>query len=136
MDERTPAQARDVYAGWLMARNYLLKDSIGRVYALLAASAVDDEAWRSALGGETMLWQAIRDSAAVPVPPGWEILHRRNGEVLALLGEAGDGLRTAVAERDTGLLARSMSRLDAAEKKARSAFAAAFALSNDPDRGR
>lgn len=106
-----------------------------RIFALLAVSAVDDEAWRAAVAGETMLWRAIRDAPAAPVPPGWDALHRRGAELLALLATAGDGPRTAIDRRDTVLFADAMALLDEAEKRARSAFAAALALADDPEGG-
>ena len=54
MDNR-PATPEGFYAGWLKARSDLLRASVERVFALLAASRVDDEDWRAPVAGETLL---------------------------------------------------------------------------------
>ena len=129
MDARSEAPP-GFYAGWFAARGDLLAGSVDRVFALLAEATFDDEGWRLAVGGETMLWRAIADAGAPPVPEGWSDLHRRSVALLALLVSAGDDLGAAVGTRDPDLLVRSMETLDEAETTARTVLAEAFRLSD------
>jgi len=117
----------DVYAGWVKARFDLLKGSVERVYALLSASRVDDEDWRTSVAGETLLWRATAAFEAPNVPPRFATVHRRSTRLLELLTAAGDSLRAAVERRDPDPLGRSMRRLNDAEKAARARAAANLA---------
>lgn len=134
MDDRS-STTNGFYAGWLATRTGLLAGSVDRVFALLADPAVDDEGWRLAVGGETVLWRALADADSPPAPAGWDVLHRRGADLLDLLVSAGDDLRAAIGRRDGDLFVRSMARLDEAEKASRTVFAAAFALADDSEGG-
>lgn len=120
------AMDEDRYSGWLKARFDLLRGSIERAYALLAAPRSDHEDWRTAVAAETFLWRAIRDAEAPDVPERFAEVHRRGVALLDGLTGAGDALRTAIEARDVDLLAGAMRQMKDAEKLARSTFAAAY----------
>lgn len=114
----------------MTARLDLLRGSAERVFALLAASRVDDEAWRAAVAGETTLWRALRQSGAPDLPPHFATVHRRSGVLLDRLMATGDELRAAVEWRTPDLLACFVACLDEAKRAVRAVFAAAFQVAD------
>ena len=107
-----PSSPDALHAGWLKARSDLLRASVERAFALLSESRVEDEDWRTSVDAETLLWRAVRDAESPDVPTRFATVHRRGGEMLVLLADAGDALRMAVEQRDPELLGRAMERLD------------------------